>query len=49
LTIEERIPLQTDPTPQNVGYLRAKREKLGHLLDLPDADGTGIDEVKAGA
>ena len=49
LAIEERIPLQTDPTPQNVGYLRAKREKLGHLLDLPDTDGSGIDEVKAGA
>jgi 3,4-dihydroxy 2-butanone 4-phosphate synthase/GTP cyclohydrolase II len=49
LTIEERIPLQTDPTPQNVGYLRAKREKLGHLLDLPDADASGIDEVEAGA
>ena len=39
LRISERIPLQTDPTPQNVGYLRAKREKLGHLLDLPDVDG----------
>jgi 3,4-dihydroxy 2-butanone 4-phosphate synthase / GTP cyclohydrolase II len=38
LTIEERIPLQTDPTEQNVGYLRAKREKLGHLLDLPETD-----------
>jgi 3,4-dihydroxy 2-butanone 4-phosphate synthase/GTP cyclohydrolase II len=49
LTIKERLPLQTDPTPQNVGYLRAKREKLGHLLDLPDAEGPGIDEVKAGA
>jgi 3,4-dihydroxy 2-butanone 4-phosphate synthase/GTP cyclohydrolase II len=49
LTIKERLPLQTDPTPQNVGYLRAKREKLGHLLDLPDADASGIDEVKAGA
>jgi 3,4-dihydroxy 2-butanone 4-phosphate synthase / GTP cyclohydrolase II len=49
LTIKERLPLQTDPTPQNVGYLRAKREKLGHLLDLPDAAGSGIDEVKAGA
>ena len=49
LTIRERLPLQTEPTPQNVGYLRAKREKLGHLLDLPDADGSGIDEVKAGA
>ncbi|HET9671408.1 MAG TPA: bifunctional 3,4-dihydroxy-2-butanone-4-phosphate synthase/GTP cyclohydrolase II [Actinomycetota bacterium] len=39
LRITERIPLQTAPTPQNVGYLRTKREKLGHLLDLPDADG----------
>ena len=39
LSITERIPLQTDPTDQNVGYLRAKREKLGHLLDLPDVDG----------
>jgi 3,4-dihydroxy 2-butanone 4-phosphate synthase/GTP cyclohydrolase II len=38
LAIKERVPLQTDPTPQNVGYLRAKREKLGHLLDLPEAD-----------
>jgi len=38
LVITERLPLQTDPTPQNVGYLRAKREKLGHLLDLPEAD-----------
>ena len=38
LVIKERLPLQTDPTPQNVGYLRAKREKLGHLLDLPEAD-----------
>ena len=47
LTIKERLPLQTDPTPQNVGYLRAKREKLGHLLDLPDADGPEIGEVEA--
>jgi 3,4-dihydroxy 2-butanone 4-phosphate synthase / GTP cyclohydrolase II len=38
LVIKERLPLQTDPTAQNVGYLRAKREKLGHLLDLPGAE-----------
>ena len=49
LTIKERLPLQTDPTPQNVGYLRAKREKLGHLLDLPDLDGPAVDEVEARA
>jgi 3,4-dihydroxy 2-butanone 4-phosphate synthase/GTP cyclohydrolase II len=36
LSIEERIPLQTTPTAQNIGYLRTKREKLGHLLDVPD-------------
>jgi len=47
LTIRERIPLQTDPTPQNVGYLRAKREKLGHLLDLPDADGPDVEGLEA--
>jgi 3,4-dihydroxy 2-butanone 4-phosphate synthase / GTP cyclohydrolase II len=33
LSIEERLPIQTEPTPQNVNYLRAKREKMGHLLD----------------
>jgi 3,4-dihydroxy 2-butanone 4-phosphate synthase/GTP cyclohydrolase II len=38
LSISARIPIQTAPTPQNIGYLRAKREKLGHLLDdLPEA------------
>jgi 3,4-dihydroxy 2-butanone 4-phosphate synthase/GTP cyclohydrolase II len=32
LTIAERVPLETSPTPENIGYLRAKREKLGHLI-----------------
>jgi 3,4-dihydroxy 2-butanone 4-phosphate synthase / GTP cyclohydrolase II len=32
LSIVERVPLETRPTEENVGYLRAKREKLGHLL-----------------
>ncbi len=36
LAIESRIPIQTVPTEQNIGYLRTKREKLGHLLDVPD-------------
>ena len=36
LAITERIPLQTEPTPQNVGYLRAKAQKMGHLLDVPE-------------
>ena len=34
LSIEERIPLITEPTDQNRAYLRAKAEKLGHLLEI---------------
>jgi len=32
LSIVERLPIETEPTPQNIEYLRAKREKMGHLL-----------------
>jgi 3,4-dihydroxy 2-butanone 4-phosphate synthase / GTP cyclohydrolase II len=39
LSIAERVPLETTPTPENLAYLRAKREKLGHLLsNLEDED-----------
>jgi 3,4-dihydroxy 2-butanone 4-phosphate synthase/GTP cyclohydrolase II len=38
LAIEERIPLQTEPTAHNVGYLQTKRTKLGHLLDVPGVE-----------
>jgi 3,4-dihydroxy 2-butanone 4-phosphate synthase / GTP cyclohydrolase II len=33
LSIVERLALETSPTPENIEYLRTKREKLGHLLD----------------
>ncbi|HET7482063.1 MAG TPA: bifunctional 3,4-dihydroxy-2-butanone-4-phosphate synthase/GTP cyclohydrolase II [Actinomycetota bacterium] len=33
LEIVERVPLQTEPNPENLRYLETKREKLGHLLD----------------
>jgi 3,4-dihydroxy 2-butanone 4-phosphate synthase / GTP cyclohydrolase II len=39
LAIEERLALETQPTPQNVNYLRTKREKMGHLLDGLPAEG----------
>ncbi len=32
LTIVERVPILTVPTPDNAAYLRTKRERLGHLL-----------------
>ena len=34
LSIVERMELETVPTPQNLRYLRAKRDKLGHELDI---------------
>ena len=36
LSIVERVPLETRPTPENIEYLRTKREKLGHLLENLD-------------
>ncbi|HYZ91690.1 MAG TPA: bifunctional 3,4-dihydroxy-2-butanone-4-phosphate synthase/GTP cyclohydrolase II [Actinomycetota bacterium] len=35
LRIVEWVPLQTMPTEENIEYLRTKRDKLGHRLDLP--------------
>jgi 3,4-dihydroxy 2-butanone 4-phosphate synthase/GTP cyclohydrolase II len=32
LKLVERVPLEVPPTPANLKYLKAKREKLGHLL-----------------
>lgn len=34
LKVTERIPLQVKPTPVNIRYLQAKKEKLGHLIDI---------------
>lgn len=30
--VVERVPLRISPNPSNLGYLRTKREKMGHLL-----------------
>lgn len=38
LEITARVPLTAEPTAANVRYLRAKQEKLGHLLDLNTSD-----------
>jgi 3,4-dihydroxy 2-butanone 4-phosphate synthase/GTP cyclohydrolase II len=32
LTVTERVPLEVKPTDANLRYLRAKKEKLGHIL-----------------
>ncbi|BCA94714.1 riboflavin biosynthesis protein RibBA [Legionella antarctica] len=34
ITVTERIPLEMEPTNDNRGYLKTKKEKLGHLLSI---------------
>jgi len=34
LVVIERISIEVEPTEKAAGYLRTKKEKLGHLLDL---------------
>jgi 3,4-dihydroxy 2-butanone 4-phosphate synthase/GTP cyclohydrolase II len=38
LQITGRVPLLTVPNPENIAYLRTKRERMGHLLE-------GLDDV----
>ena len=38
LEVVERVPLAVPVTDENVAYLRAKQEKLGHLLEIEDGD-----------
>jgi 3,4-dihydroxy 2-butanone 4-phosphate synthase/GTP cyclohydrolase II len=41
LEIAERVPLQPAANPENLSYLRTKRERMGHLIEGLDADGLG--------
>ena len=34
LEIVERVPLEIVPNAENIAYLRAKQQKMGHMLDL---------------
>ena len=37
VTVAETVPLAIHPTEDNIGYLRTKRDRMGHLLpNLPD-------------
>lgn len=37
LTVVERVPLEVPPHESNIGYLRTKQEKLGHLFSKLEA------------
>jgi 3,4-dihydroxy 2-butanone 4-phosphate synthase/GTP cyclohydrolase II len=39
LEITGRVPIITEPTPENIRYLRTKHERMGHLLDDDPAAG----------
>jgi len=36
VTVVDRVALPALPTAENVRYLRTKRDRMGHELDLPD-------------
>jgi len=38
LDITDRVPIESSPNPENIEYLRTKRERMGHLLE-------GLDDV----
>ncbi|MDZ4065176.1 MAG: GTP cyclohydrolase II, partial [Coriobacteriia bacterium] len=41
LKVTEQVPLEVPACPQNVEYLRTKREKMAHRLTLTDAEEIG--------
>ncbi|HVF07467.1 MAG TPA: bifunctional 3,4-dihydroxy-2-butanone-4-phosphate synthase/GTP cyclohydrolase II [Actinomycetota bacterium] len=43
LAIDDRLPLVTAPTEENIGYLRTKQEKMGHLLDVAQTESEGAE------
>ena len=36
VVVRRRIPSLAQSNPHNIGYLRTKRERTGHLIDLAD-------------
>ena len=43
IAVAEQVPLAMHPTADNLGYLRTKRDRMGH--HLPDLADATIDET----
>lgn len=41
LEVVDRVALDTHATPENIKYLETKRDRMGHLLDLPSSTPKG--------
>ncbi len=37
LEVVERVALRANTTPENIDYLKTKRDRMGHLIDLPES------------
>jgi len=37
LQVVGRVDIEMDPVPDNIGYLRCKKDKMGHMLELDTA------------
>lgn len=44
LKVSERVSIEMSPSASNAAYLKTKREKLGHLLELDEVPGEGEKE-----
>jgi 3,4-dihydroxy 2-butanone 4-phosphate synthase/GTP cyclohydrolase II len=44
LTVTEQVPLEVACGPDNIAYMRTKKEKMSHTLDLGDAARAKMDE-----
>jgi 3,4-dihydroxy 2-butanone 4-phosphate synthase / GTP cyclohydrolase II len=48
LRVVERVAMPTITTPENVHYLRTKRDRLGHLLELDEQSVSSIPSTPTG-